>query len=195
MTAREVPAGPGTRAPIVVGMDASPASLAALAWAHDEAMAHGAPLVVVHVLDPRAHAASYAPTRPRQDEDALVAAETEALIGIESISPVEHVFQVGVPSTVLIERSRGARMLVLGHSARHHHGQDERGQAQAEPALGPVARACVTQAECPVVVLPESVEMPASPKEAAASAASSREPVHGGRALYPFQGRIPIAHQ
>lgn len=191
MTAHEFGSGSGFNPPIVVGLDGSTASLAALAWAHDEAVAHDAPLVVVHVLDPRSHAASYAPTHVRRDEDARAAAEADALIAIESTSPVEHVFEVGIPSVVLVQRSRGARMLVLGHSERHRHADRAAADTRVEPALGPVSRACVAQATCPVVVLPEAVLAPSKESE---SASAHGEPVRGGRALYPFQGRIPIAH-
>src|SRR5581483_11299762 len=57
-------------APIVVGLDGSEASMAALRWAAEEAAAHGAPLIAVHVIDPRAHRfAPYAGRAPHAMRD------------------------------------------------------------------------------------------------------------------------------
>jgi hypothetical protein len=89
---------------------------------------------------------------------------------------------------VLVHRSRGARMLVLGQAGGHHRGLG--GDFRPAPELGPVARACVASAECPVVIVPE----PAAGTSAADSAGERHEAAIGGRALYPYQGRIPVAH-
>jgi len=154
MARSEFAAGSDFNPPIVVGMDGGAPSLAALAWAHDEAAAHDAPLVVVHAVDPRSHAATYAPVSAGVEQHAEVAGGVKALIGIEALSRVEHVCEVGVPSAMLVERSRGARMLVLGQSAHHHDpvrpGSDS---GRLEPSLGAVSRACMALAECPVVVV------------------------------------------
>lgn len=161
MARSEFGAGPDLNPPIVVGMDGGASSLAALAWARDEAAVHDAPLVVVHVVDPRSHAASYAPVVTRGEPHPEVASGIKALIGIESLSRVEHVCEVGVPSAMLVERSRGARMLVLGQSARHHdpNGPGTDG-GQVEPSLGAVSRACMAQAACPVVVVTAAHQHP-----------------------------------
>lgn len=79
----------------------------------------------------------------------------------------------GAPARVLLERSVGAEMLVLG-STRPGPGPAGRAGAasaaapavQSRPPLGPVARDCLHAAACPVVVV--------RPSEARAAA----EPVH-----------------
>jgi len=167
--------------PIVVGFDGSAASLAALRWAADEAAAHGAPLVALHVHDPRnRQRAAYA-----QAVDAGArAAEIEELIEhclTSPVSPVERFFEVGVPSEILVGRAAGARMLVLGHSEQHRRHDGE--AFRHEPALGTVARACVARATCPVVVVPIPAQRSASAE--ADSAPRQIPELVGGRAIYP----------
>jgi nucleotide-binding universal stress UspA family protein len=181
---------------VVVGLDATEASAAALAWAAAEARAHHAPLVVVHALDPRGRNAVYSPSGPegsgRRGHDADdVLGRLKALIERAAAgqdAPVEQVFEIGVPAQVLIGKARGARMLVLGHGERHR--RRDMGHAPG-PALGSIARACVARAECPVVVVPEAWARRGAP---AGAQSKQHAPVVGGRAIYPFQGRIPLAH-
>lgn len=176
-------------APIVVGVDGGGASLAALIWARDEARAHHAPLVIVHVLDPRRRDAAYSPARTDRNAAPAVSDSIKKLIEVAPVDTAEHVVVVGNPSVVLIERSRGARMLVLGQAGRHHRRDGE--DYHPGPSLGPVARACVARARCPVLLLPEPARATAMPH---ALGPSDRAPVVGARAIYPYQGRIPVAH-
>jgi len=175
---------------VVVGVDGSAASAAALAWAAAEARGHHVPLVVAHVLDPRSRRAVYSPAEPgRGDEVDDTLARIKELIESVVVAPVEQVFEIGVPAQVLVRLGRGARLLVLGHGAEHH--LPEGREYQQGPALGSIARACVARAECPVVMVPtptvaRSVVREAQPEHHA--------PVIGARAVYPFQGRIPLAH-
>jgi nucleotide-binding universal stress UspA family protein len=175
--------------PVVVGLDGSTASAAALAWAAGEAGAHRAPLLVVHVLDPRGRSAVYAPVRPKAVDDANgVLARIEYLVDhavTGPVGPVEQAFEIGVPSVVLMRRAHGARMLVLGHSVRHQCGEGE--EYRPGPVLGAIARACVAHADCPVVVVPE----PGVGKKTASASTvpSHRASTQGARALHPFQGR------
>lgn len=176
---------------VVVGLDGTAASAAALAWASAEAQAHRCPLIVVHVLDPRYTPAVYSPTRPEASQDADgVLARIKELVELSTTGPVEQVFEVGVPAQVLVHRARGARALVLGHGARHRApaGQEYR----HGPVLGTIGRACVARAECPVVVVPEPVVGRAAK---AVGEPAHRAPVQGARAVYPFQDRIPVAHR
>lgn len=179
--------------PVVVGLDDAETEVAAAAlrWAAAEAAAHRAPLIVVHAFDPGGEVGVHAHEDPAATEDPGDPIERiRSLIDWAGIGPVEQVFEAGLPARVLVQRSRGARMLVLGQARRHHRAQGE--EYLHGPALGPVARACVALAECPVVVVPEPVAAPAATE---AEEPQSREAVHGGRALYPFQGRLPVAHQ
>ena len=175
---------------VVAGFDGTAASAAALAWAEAEAQAHRCPLVVVHVLDPRHTTAVYAPAPPevRQGTDGVLARIKE-IVEQSADVPVEQVFEVGIPAQVLVHRARGARVLVLGRGARH---SGPGGQEYWHgPMLGAVARACVARAECPVVVVPEPV---ACRSVKAVEETAHHVPVQGARAVYPFQGRIPVAH-
>jgi nucleotide-binding universal stress UspA family protein len=176
--------------PVVVGLDGTPASAAALAWAATEARAYRAPLVVVHVLDPRGRTAAYSPSTPADRDNDGALSRIKELIDRTETGPVEQVFEIGVPALVLAQRAHGARLLVLGHAAGHHLADGE--EFRPGPVLGPIARACIARAECPVVVVPEPVTGRTAPVR---SVPRHRDPVRGGRAIYPFQGRIPVAHQ
>jgi nucleotide-binding universal stress UspA family protein len=178
-------------APIVVGVDGGAASLAALRWAAAEAAAHGVQLVALHVHDPRnRRRAAYvqAGSRDVDPDDRLDA--IERLIESTLTASVERLFEVGVPSEVLVRRAAGARMLVLGQAEQHrrHDGEPFR----HEPALGAVARACVARAVCPVVV----VSIPAqSSVPAGADPAPSRIPeLAGSRAIYPRVRATSVIH-
>lgn len=177
-------------APVVVGLDLTDASVHALIWAAREAATHDAPLKAVHVVDPRGAEAVYseAGAHPTVPADEAVARVKE-LIRRAGVGPVDRVFEVGVPGRVLVHRSRGARMLVLGQAGGHHHGLGD--ACRPAPELGPVARACVASAECPVVIVPE---LAAAGTSAAEGTGERHEAAIGGRALYPYQGRIPVAH-
>ncbi|HTJ71091.1 MAG TPA: universal stress protein [Actinospica sp.] len=179
-----------TESRIVVGVDGSPASAAALEWAAAEARAHGAPLLVVHVLDARRYAAVYSPAHAAERaESDDVLAEIKGLIDRVGAERIEQVYEIGVPALALVQRSRGARLLVLGHALEHRRPDGD--EYLPGPVLGPVARACLARAECPVVVVPEPV---AGRTAAATERPRHHDPVAGARAIYPFQGRIPVAH-
>lgn len=195
---------PRRAAPIVVGVDDSEASLAALRWAADEAAAHQAPLIAVHVLDPRCR--GFAPYAQPGSDDADELGESampddtatvKKMIADSGVKPTMDVFEVGVPSQVLVRCAIGARMLVLGHA--DHHRQHDGEPYQHVPVLGSIARACMARATCPVVVTP-------IPERRAASRAAEPEPrpkrvevaqsapLVGRRAIYPKRQPVPIEH-
>jgi len=137
---------PGRRR-VIVGVDGSDASLAALAFAAEEAALRGVALHVltVHDADPPRRA-PYA--RPGVDPDEPPATANSATVDKavakfvdDTVDLHEHV--MGRPPAVLLNASEGAVLLVVG-------------RASDETMLGPTARACVTGAACPVaVVTPE----------------------------------------
>lgn len=193
---------PRRAAAIVVGLDGTEASMAALRWAADEAAAHQAPLIAVHVLDPRCRGFAFyarpgsadvreAGESPAPDEAALV----KQMIAASGVHPALDVFEVGVPSQVLVRCAIGARMLVLGHADHHRHRDGE--TFHDGPVFGSVARACVARATCPVVVIPiperlqgrESAEPEPKRVEVAQHA-----PLVGRRTIYPKRQPVPIAH-
>jgi nucleotide-binding universal stress UspA family protein len=183
-------------APIVVGVDADEASLAALRWAADEARAHGAAVIAVHVLEPREdNSAPYAwPDDPGDVRDLEQRAAIERQISAAGVPEAQRVFEAGVPSQILVRHAAGARMLVLGHADAQRRGGGRGGKGGA--ALGSITRACLIAAPCPVVVVPVPVRRAErGPAPYGPLLAAEREsPLTGGRALYPAHQRIPLGH-
>jgi nucleotide-binding universal stress UspA family protein len=143
---------------IVVGVDESPASLAALRWAGREAGLRGTRLLVVRAWERAVRrAAPYASCirmRSREDDQATAAARLEgavqAALGPAPPIPVTVEVAEGLPTRVLLDRATGAELLVLGGGAST--GQD---------VIGPVARDCLRHPPCPIVVVSwERVDSP-----------------------------------
>lgn len=128
---------------IVVGLDGSEASLAALDWAVDEAALHRAKLEVWTIL----------PGREANLDEAVGLAEHERLRGLLAPAldrlagrvPVVHELVGGRPGTELVRRSSGADLLVVGSRGHSVTTTDLR--------LGSVSRACLHRAHCPVVIV------------------------------------------
>jgi nucleotide-binding universal stress UspA family protein len=145
---------------IVVGVSGSLASRAALSWAAEEARLRGARLHAVRVWDPVKHAAPYAAvdaTQTSEEKQAEarygLAAAMRAEFGLAVPDDVTSELAAGVPERVLVHRSVDAHLLVLGvtDSAR----LDGR-------FTGPVVRACLARARCPVVVISDANKAPTS---------------------------------
>ena len=155
MTADARPAGPR----IMVGINGSAVSAAALCWALREAALRGAVLQVVHAWQPAARGrAPYAPgpgaagreadrraakavlaaaVRHAQDAAGLAADGRPALL-LEAAE--------GLPAKVLLDRACGAELLVLGGLTAPSCGSSHQ-------PVSPVALACLRAAPCPVVVV------------------------------------------
>jgi len=135
---------------IVVGVDGSVASLAALRWAAREAGLRDTALHVVRAWEDAAkRVAPYAShAMPAQGaEDDLTTrnrlrANVAAALGPSPLVPVQVTVAEGLAARVLLDHAAGADLLVLG-SAIH----------RAPDGIGPVARACLRHAPCPVVVV------------------------------------------
>jgi nucleotide-binding universal stress UspA family protein len=142
---------------VVVGVDGSVASLAALRWAAREAGLRAARLHVVCALDPgREQAAPYAgharrlvPGQVGPPTVALLQELVGTVLGPSLLVIVDAEVACGLAAKVLIDRARGADLLVLGDPAT----------SQFE-VIGPVARACLRHAPCPVVVVGANVAKP-----------------------------------
>lgn len=142
--------------PIVVGVNGSRASLAALKWAVAEAAARDVPLVTVHAWEPSARRrAPYAtaaerrtPTEDRDNGQRVVQAAVSAALTAHPGADVQAALAEGPPSAVLLRCTDNALLLALGQSL-HPNG--------TPTELGPVTRACVQGAHCPVVTVPESL--------------------------------------
>lgn len=136
---------------IVVGVSGSVASGAALSWAAEEARLRRATLHVVRVWDPARHAASYAAvgaTPTGEEEHAAardgLAAAMRAEFGPATPDGVTAELAEGVPERVLVDRSGDADLLVLGVTTSAW---------LAGRSAGPVVRACLARARCPVAVV------------------------------------------
>jgi nucleotide-binding universal stress UspA family protein len=143
---------------IVVGIDSSPASAAAVRWAAAEAHLRGMRLHVVHVRDKHAVLpAPYAPLSAGQDtaeraaQESAVQAMVREAAGPATCPAVELELADGLPSRVLIDRAAGAAMLVLGSTRAGSVTDAPVGKPRAP--LGPVARDCLRADPCPVVIV------------------------------------------
>lgn len=141
-------------ASVVVGIDGTQASRAALKWAADEAKLRGTALRVVHTWDrPYAVPGPHTQTgRPAVDEEdterrlaeELLDRELEAT-GVEVTGVrVEREIVEGPAAKTLIDAVQHADLLVIG--------SDRRGRF-AEVPLGRIARECVQHSPCPIVIV------------------------------------------
>jgi nucleotide-binding universal stress UspA family protein len=135
---------------VVVGVDGSDPSVAALSWASRYGAATGATVRAVRVWH-YPTAAGLPPGKtpePVENEvegwvrDELTQAVTKA--NPDSSAQVESKIIYGHPAEALIDESRGESLLVLGH--RGHGGF-------AEALTGSIVIHCVNHAACPVVVV------------------------------------------
>lgn len=137
---------------IVVGVDGSVESVAALRWACREASLRGAEVHAVHVREAHCHSLPgyAAPAQSSESScDDFPVEEVEELAGkvkAEFAPDVEVKGEVidGLAARILLERCAGADMLVLGTASD---------TAGAPRPAGPVIRACLRRAACPVVVI------------------------------------------
>lgn len=136
----------------MVGVDGSPASVAALAWAATEARLRGAELDAVYAWEnPEQYRAPYAERRdlrgPEQDRAAAaarLATSVRAAFGQAPPPRLRTEVAEGRPERVLPDRAVGTELLVLGSALRTGNFRDE---------AGPVHRACLHCVPCPVVIV------------------------------------------
>lgn len=137
---------------IVAGVDGSDSSRAALHWAYDEAVHHGAALTVVMTWHPPSlpmsppYGAMTEPdyqTQPKADALALLEAFVAELAPQTPAVDVRTSIEEGNPAKILIERSKEADLLVVGSRGR---------DGFAGMLLGSVSQHLVAHANCPVVV-------------------------------------------
>jgi nucleotide-binding universal stress UspA family protein len=141
---------PGVRR-IVVGVDGSTESVAALRWACREASLRAAEVLAVLAMESACHqVASYAVPVPRSSggswgaaRDVLSRSVSEALSLFPGVSVHTEIAE-GLAARVLLDQAADADMLVLG---RNSNGPDP------YRAAGPVIRVCLRAARCPVVII------------------------------------------
>lgn len=148
---------------IVVGVDSSDASLAALRWAVEQSQVTGARVEAVFVYQPDPYLnfaygdypaiTSVPPNQLHEEALDLLRAAVAAVVGSGDGRPVRLVLlEGGAPAKALTQHAAGASMLVVGGSHRRGLGI----------LLGSTSAGCVRHAPCPVVVVPAAPEVPAS---------------------------------
>jgi nucleotide-binding universal stress UspA family protein len=137
------------RAPVLVGIDGSPASEAATAVAFEEASRRGVGLVALHVwTDPRVSASKGLFQDAKWDAQLSEEEETlaERLAGWRERYPdvgIRRRIEIGDPARWLIEASEQAQLIVVGsHGCGRFRGT----------SLGSVGAAVVNRATIPVIV-------------------------------------------
>jgi nucleotide-binding universal stress UspA family protein len=137
-----------TKPRIVVGVDSSGGSAAALQWAVAQARSCGATLNTVTAWElPTAIGAPVPlPTDFAPAALAHAAAEEEVRQALADVTDLDVEITVleGHPRTILLEAAKGALLLVVGRRGR---------SAWAGPTLGSVSEACARNAPCPVVIV------------------------------------------
>jgi len=138
------------RPTVVVGVDGSALSSAAIGYAFASADARGIPLTVVHACPSRAHRDYVPPWRAPDPAAAALreqAATAEDVAGWSEQFPDvrvrRHVLR-GDPASTLVDHSRGAELLVVG--SRGFGGMGGR-------LVSSVSQAVVDGAHCPVAVV------------------------------------------
>ena len=133
---------------IVVGIDGSASSVAALAWALRQAELTGSTIEAITTWEWPTNYGWAFPLPPEYDpkvdaQRMLSDALAPVLAAHPDVSVQSTVFE-GHPAPVLVEASKGADLLVVGSRG---HGEF------AGMLIGSVSEHCVTNAHCPVLVL------------------------------------------
>ncbi|MBB3665643.1 nucleotide-binding universal stress UspA family protein [Prauserella sediminis] len=140
--------GLATEGPVVVGVDGSGVSTAAVTAAFQTASLLGAPLTAVHAwadVEYEWGMPEMVESSSREQSEQIVL--SEALAGMPERYPdvaVERVVVPGKPRQQLLERSQGARLLVAGSRGRGGF----RGML-----LGSTSQALLHHASCPVMIV------------------------------------------
>lgn len=144
---------------VVVGVDGSPGSYAALRWAADLSRLRGAPLEAVYVLEP---AVPLDFTGAGFDAALAISADLNAeahkvldrvvadAADVPGVSVQKVVLEHPSLGQALVRAASGAALLVVG--AHRHHGLGF--------LLGSTGASCMRHATCPVVVVPEDWYVP-----------------------------------
>lgn len=152
--------------PIVVGIDGSPFSRAALRWAlqegaqrdcpvHAITVAHVAPVMAAGRPNPVGLGTSL-PGVPDQKYLLRLEQTVKDVLGDQDDPRLTAELFQGSPPESLCAASNDAQLLVLGS---HGHGR------LFEAVLGSVSQYCVRHASCPVVIIPGLMVQPATEEE------------------------------
>ena len=144
---------------VVVGVDGTARTVAALRWAAAEAMRRDAELHAVHAWGSALRPASYAPVAEHATPDecarraaARLAETVRAAFGATPPVPVREVVDDRAVVPALLDHARDAELLVV---ATRTGGA---GSRPGESGPGSTTLSCLRQAPCPVVVLPTDAD-------------------------------------
>jgi len=133
---------------IVVGVDGSPSSLAALDWAARQGELTGSSLELVMAWEwPTSYGAPFVFTtewNPAADAAKVLDGAVATLRAAHPGLAIDSTVVEGHPAVALVGASEGAQLLVVGCRG---HGEF------AGMLLGSVSEHCVTNAHCPVLVM------------------------------------------
>ncbi|WP_329561350.1 universal stress protein [Kitasatospora sp. NBC_01266] len=140
--------GNGSSPRVVVGIDGSPSSHAALRWALRHAELTGATVDAVGVWEPPSRFGWSAPVVDTSFDQELAqrrfAEELDEVLGPRRSERVREQLVLGNPAEVLLDAADGADLLVVGSHGR---------SAFARTLLGSVSQRCASHASCPVVIV------------------------------------------
>jgi len=140
----------GAQQVVVVGVDGSPESVAALSWAGRYGAATGAVVWALHIWHYPTAAGLPPGVTPESVTDEVKAEQQNELdeaiakANLDPAAQVESKIAYGHPAQVLINESKNVNLIVVGH----------RGRGGFTGMLtGSVSMQVVNHAECPVVVV------------------------------------------
>ncbi|MFF4650720.1 universal stress protein [Streptomyces sp. NPDC001380] len=158
--------------PIVVGLDASPESVAAADWAAREALLRGLPVELVQAWPrlPEGHRHAEADREGRRWGERVLARMEVELRTRHAGADVTTAQVPGAPAEVLTAAGRRAALLVLG----------SRGLGALRGFLiGSVAQTVLSRSACPVVLVRAAADLPPAPAAEHPAGAPPREVVLG----------------
>ncbi|MBD0693405.1 universal stress protein [Streptomyces sp. CBMA123] len=133
---------------IVVGVDGSPSSYAALRWAIRHATLIGGVVDAVGAWEPPSRYGWSAPVVDTSFDENLAqqrfADELDEVLGPDRPVEVRERLVLGDPSDVLLQAARGAEVLVVGSHGR---------SGFTRALIGSVSMRCAQHATCPVVII------------------------------------------
>lgn len=151
---------------IIVGIDGSPASDAAVSWAAHDAAIRGLPLTLVHVENPAAPTWSQAPLLEESPAEEVAEGRgllaTASKIARDAVADTAQIHINGellssAPVPALVDQSKDAELIVVGSNGRG---------ALSRSFLGSVSSGLIRHAHCPVALIrDEDPQMP-QPAEA-----------------------------
>ncbi len=125
-------------APIVVGIDGSKTAVRAAVWAADEAVGQDSTLLLLHVIDAGTDNQETAMAEARH----VLTEAWEAVVATGKPVKIESDIRHGDAAVQLVEASRTARLICVGHKGIHDSGKGQRGDTATrvvQTATGTVA--------------------------------------------------------